>query len=125
EYLRRFVRREEFELLEQTKNITKHYTHAICKQIMHPYNKVVSTNRVTKFIEAKEESKKDEIIKAFERFYGEAERDGIEQFLIDRFMTLTFTDPNAWFHITYKEFNANFEKPQPFPVEYASKDVVN
>ena len=125
EYLRRFVRREDLDLFEQRKNITKHYTPAICKQIMHPFNKVVRSNRVAKFIDAKEESKKDELIKAFERFYGEAERDGIEQFLIDRFKILTFTDPNAWFRITYNEFNADFEKPQPFPIEYASKDVVN
>ncbi len=125
EYLRRFVRREDLDLFEQRKNLTKHYTPAICKQIMHPFNKVVRSNRVTKFIDAKEETKKDEIVKVFEKFYGEAERDGIEQFLIDRFKILTFTDPNAWLYITYKEFDANFEKPQPYPIEYASKDVVN
>ena len=64
EYLRRFVRREDLDLFEQRKNITKHYTPAICKQIMHPFNKVVRSNRVTKFIDAKEENDIDSLFKS-------------------------------------------------------------
>lgn len=124
-FLRRFVRREDEDLFEQRVNLTKHYTPAICKQIMHPFNKVVRSNRVTKFIDAENEVKKDLIVKTFEKFFGEAENDGIEQFLIDRFKILTFTDPNAWLRCAYDGFDHNYEKPQTYPIEYSSKDVLN
>lgn len=124
-YLRRFIRREDEDLFEQRKNITKHYTPSICAQIMRPFTKVVRSNRVVKLIDAKDASTVTSIEEAVNKFYGQSDSDGVDQFLTERFLPLTFTDPNAWVWVAFNNFNENVEKPQTFPVEYSSKAVVN
>lgn len=124
-YLRQFVRREDDDLFEQRKNLTKHYTPSICAQIMKPFNKVIRSNRVVKLIDHPESSTVTTIEKALEDFYGKADNDGIVQFLNERFKSLTFTDPNAWILTTFNEFDGDREKPQTFPHEYSSEDVVD
>lgn len=125
EYLRQFVRREDEDLFEQRKNITKHYAPSICAQIMKPFNKVLRSNRVMKMIDNTDNAKVDVIDKTLERFYGDSESNGVDQFLSERFKILTFTDPNAWIWVTFNKFDENVEKPQTFPVEFSSEDVVN
>lgn len=125
QYLRQFVRREDADLFEQRKNITKHYTPSICSQIMRPFSKVLRSNRAIKLIDNKDAKKVTEIEKALTHFYGESDNNGVDQFLSERFKILTFTDPNAWIWITFNKFDPNSEKPQTFPVEYSSEDVVN
>lgn len=124
-YLRQFVRREDADLFEQRKNITKHYTPSICAQIMKPFNKVLRSNRVIKLIDNNDNEAVSEIETTLGEFYGESQDNGVDQFLNERFKILTFTDPNAWVWITFNPFDENFEKPQTFPVEYSSEDVVN
>lgn len=124
EYLRQFVRREDEDLFEQRKNLTKFHTTAIASQIMRVFNKVIRSNRVIKMIETKEDQSKP-LVDALSNFYGQTESNGVDQFLEERFLPLTFTDPNAWFLISFDEFDGNVEKPQPFPLEYSSEDVTN
>ncbi len=125
DYLRQFVRREDDDLFEQRKNITKHYTPSICAQIMRPFNKVVRSNRVVKLIDNTDSKKVMEIEERLMKFYGESDNNGVDQFLSERFKILTFTDPNAWVWVTFKPFDSNTEKPQTFPIEYSCEDVVN
>ena len=68
-YLRQFVRREDDDLFDQRKNLTKHYTPAICAQIMKPFNKVVRSNKVVKLIDNKEAAKVEEIEKSLVTFF--------------------------------------------------------
>lgn len=124
-YLRQFVRREDKELFEQRKNITKQYVPSICAQIMRPFTKVVRSNRVIKLIDHKDKSVVDGLEDSLKKFYGESDNSGVDQFLSERFLPLTFTDPNAWIWVSFEEFNGDFEKPQTFPVEYSSKTVIN
>jgi len=123
-YLKQFVRREDEDLFEQRKNITKQYTPSICAQIMRPFNKVTRSNRVIKLIDHKETEKVKAIEEKVKDFYGEADNDGVEQFLNERFKTLTFTDPNAWILTSFKPFDSAKETPQTFPHEYSCSEVV-
>ncbi len=123
--LKQFVRREDEDLFEQRKNLTKHYTPSICAQIIRMYNKVTRSNRVIKLIDHIEASKVEEIEDKINAFFGEADNDGIEQFLNERFKALTFVDPNAWILTTFKPFDGKKETPQTYPHEYSCKDVVN
>src|SRR5690606_21479474 len=125
EYLRQFVRREDADLFEQRKNLTKHYAPSICAQLMKPFNKVVRSNRVVKLIDHREKQVVTTIEKALEKFYGDSESNGVDQFLKERFLPLSFTDPNAWVWVTFKPFEADKEKPQTFPVEFSSETVIN
>lgn len=125
EYLRQFVRREDDDLFEQRKNITKQYAPSICSQIMRPFNKVLRSNRVMKIIDHKENEVVENIEKKINAFYGEADNDGIEQFLNERFKALTFIDPNAWIRIAFRPFDSKIETPQTYPVEYSSSDVID
>lgn len=124
-YLKQFVRREDTDLFEQRKNLTKHQTPSICAQLMKPFNKVIRSNRVVKLIDHKDAKVVTEIEKALVKFYGESGNNGVDQFLNERFLPLTFTDPNAWLWITFNPFDGNLEKPQTFPVEYSSESVIN
>ncbi|WP_179022063.1 hypothetical protein [Winogradskyella forsetii] len=125
EYLRQFVRREDADLFEQRKNLTKHYTPSICSQIMKPFNKVVRSNRVIKMIDHADAGKVETITDTLSNFYGESESDGVTQFMNERFKTLTFTDPNAWILVSFKPFDSKKEKPQTFPHEYNSEAVID
>lgn len=124
-YLRQFVRREDSDLFEQRKNLTKQYVPSICSQIMRPFTKVVRSNRIIKLIDHTDKKKVDDIEETITKFYGEGENSGVDQFLSERFLPLTFTDPNAWIWITFNKFDGDQEKPQTFPVEYSSKAVIN
>lgn len=125
DYLRQFVRREDDDLFEQRKNLTKQYVPSICSQIMRTFQKVVRSNRVTKIIDHKEKAKTEEIIEKLDMFYGESEDNGIDQYMKERFFPLSFTDPNAWIRVTFDEFDANKEKPQPYPEEFSSYSIIN
>lgn len=125
DYLRQFVRREDEDLFEQRKNLTKHHVPSICSQIMKPFNKVVKSNRVVKLIDNKDAKAVDAIESALEKFYGESKNNGVDQFLNERFKILTFTDPNAWLNISFDPFDPNTEKPSPYPIEYSCKDVID
>lgn len=125
DYLRQFVRREDDDLFEQRKNLTKHYTPSICAQIMKPFTKVVRSNRVVKLIDNNAKEKVSKIEETLEKFYGESANNGVDQYMNERFKILSFTDPNAWMHVTFNSFDANNEKPQTFPVEYSCDHVIN
>lgn len=125
EYLRQFVRREDDDLFEQRKNLTKHYTPSIISSIRKMYNKVVRSNRVIKLIDHTSQDTVDQIDKTLNKFYGEADNNGVDQFLKERFLPLTFTDPNAWIWITFNPFDGKKEKPQTYPLEYSCESVVN
>lgn len=124
-YLQQFVRREDKDLFEQRKNLTKHHVPSICAQIMRPFTKVVRSNRVIKLVDHTDKQVVDDMEQAINNFYGESDNSGVDQFLSERFLPLTFTDPNAWVWVSFEEFNGDFEKPQTFPVEYSSKSVIN
>ncbi|AVR47246.1 hypothetical protein C7S20_19420 [Christiangramia fulva] len=124
-YLRQFVRREDDELFEQRIKITKHYAPSICSALMKPFNKVVRSNRVVKLIDHKDDAVIKDMEEAMNKFYGEADNSGFDQFLRERYFPLVFTDPNAWVWVAFEKFDANKEKPYTFPVEYSSKAVIN
>ena len=124
-YLRQFVRREDADLFKQRKNLTKQYVPSICSQIMRPFTKVVRSNRIIKLIDHTDKSVVDDMEDTITNFYGEGDNNGVDQFLSERFLPLSFTDPNAWIWITFNKFDGDQEKPQTFPVEYSSKSVIN
>jgi len=124
-YLRQFVRREDTDLFEQRKNLTKQYVPSICSQIMRPFTKVARSNRIIKLIDHTDKKTVEDIEETLMKFYGEGDNNGVDQFLSERFLPLTFTDPNAWIWITFEDFDGDQEKPQTFPVEYSSKAVIN
>ncbi|WP_025126201.1 hypothetical protein [Myroides odoratimimus] len=124
-YLRQFVRREDNDLFEQRKNITKHYTPSICAQIIRTFEKVIRSNKVQKLVEHKDNSKVEEIQQSIDKFYGDSHDNGVDKYLNERFKILTFTDPNSWIWVNFKPFDYRFEKPQAYPLEISSKQAIN
>jgi len=43
----------------------------------------------------------------------------------DRFLYLTFTDPNAFIYTTFAEYDPKVGKPEPFNVEIPSYQAIN
>jgi len=92
---------------------------------MRVFHKVSRSNRVTKLIEHSDKNVQVDISEALDLFYGEGDKEGVDQYLKERFLPLTFTDPNAWFLTTFDSFDSKIEQPQPYPVEYSSEQVIN
>ena len=124
-FLRQFVRREDLDLFEQRKNLTKHHIPGICAQIMKPFQKVVRSNRVVKLVDNQNADAVKDIENAMLEFYGSLIIAGLISSLTKDLKVLTFTDPNAWLLISFDPFDANSEKPRPYPVEYSCKDVID
>lgn len=122
-----FNPREDAIMFEQRKRITQVITPAVASSIMKPFYKVPRTDRVVKRVnpvDDKSESDKasvTEVLDKMDSFYGgEANVKGLDYFLQNRFIELTFTDPNTFIVTEFESFNNLTEKATPYPFEVDS-----
>jgi hypothetical protein len=131
--LKRFNPRESEELFKQRVALTIAITPEIINSIMKPFAKVSRTTPLAARIDVKKdtpEETKNQILEVFndriKNFYGsDAGIDGLDYFLRNRFLELTFTDPNAWIVIEFDAFNSVNEKARPRPFEVSAKEAIN
>jgi hypothetical protein len=122
--LKQFVRREDTTMFEQRVKITQQITPAICSKVIKSFKKIFRTKPAKEYIdfENDSETKVEEIKEAIANIYG---RKDIYKYLQDKFMYLTFCDPNAFILTTFDEFDAKTEKPTPYNLEITSSAAVN
>lgn len=122
ELLRQFVRREDNDLFEQRKQITKQITPAVMNSIMKPAYKVPRCDNIKKEIIFKVEKKKELLQEKIDKFFGHTSVDG---YLSTRFIQLDFTDPNAFIVVEFDYFDPLKENASPRPFEVSSEMAIN
>jgi hypothetical protein len=122
EQLKQFVRREDPDLFEQRKRITKQITPAVMNSIMKPAYKISRCDNIKKDIIHPEEKSKQEIIEKAEKFWGIS---SVDDYLAVRFIQLDFTDPNAFIVVEFDPFDPLKEKAAPRPFEVSSEMAIN
>lgn len=127
--LLQFNPRENELAFEQRKRITKAITPALSSSIMNPFYKVPRTDRVVKKIIAKNKKNQKavaEIQRKLDLFYGsDNEEGGLDFWLKNRFIELSFIDPNTFIVIEFDEFDPRENTPNAYPFEVNSEMAVN
>lgn len=127
--LLQFNPRENALAFEQRKRITKAITPALASSIMKPFYKVPRTDRVVKKILAKNKKNQKiiaEIKTKMDLFYGsDNEEGGLDFWLNNRFMELSFIDPNTFVVIEFDEFDPRESTPNAYPFEVTSEMAIN
>lgn len=123
--LKQFVRREDTAMFEQRVRLTQETTPSICSTIIRTFNKVFRTDPIVEVIDFDSEDadkKTEEMKSVMGKIYGGK---SIYKYMQDRFLYLSFTDPNAFIYTTFEAFNPEKEKPKPFNVEIPSYQAIN
>lgn len=124
-----FNPREDLVAFEQRKRITKVTTPAMASSVMKHFYKVPRTDRVVKKIIPIEKGnlqRVNEIQEKLDLFYGsDNEEGGLDFWLKNRFVELSFTDPNTFIVIEFDEFDATQTTPNAYPYEVSSYMAVN
>lgn len=128
--LEQYNPRESTEAFEQRKRLTKEITSALASSVKKPFEKVPRTDRVVRKIipknKKKDKSIESEIQTKIDLFYGsDSEEGGLDFWLRNRFVELTFSDPNTFIVIEFNEFDHIKETPTPYPFEVPSCDALN
>lgn len=124
-----FNPRENKEAFEQRKRISKLLTPAYASSIMKPFYKVPRTDRVVKKIipaTKTDTSIIENLQNKMDLFYGsDNEEGGLDFWLKNRFVELTFVDPNTFIVIEFDEFDAKEQTPNAYPFEVSADMAVN
>lgn len=124
-----FNPRENNEAFEQRKRLSSLTTPALASSIMNPFYKVPRTDRVVKKIipKAKGNTQLQEAIQEkLNLFYGsDNEEGGLDFWLKNRFVELSFIDPNAFIVIEFDDFDYKKEYPTAYPFEVSAEMAVN
>lgn len=130
EEYKQFKLRESKEAFEMRLLITTAITPAICSSVMRPFYKVPrSTPLAAKFDLTKDAKNKNAVIEiqdSFDDYYQtDTDQGGVDFYLQNRFLELTFTDPNAWLLTEFSPFDEKIEFPQPRPFELTAAEAYN
>lgn len=127
--LKRFTPREDEEMFEQRVNLTIAITPAAASSIKKPFNKVPRTQPITRKIAPLKDAFKDAVAEIEDRiknFYGsENNVGGLDYYFQNRFVDLSFDDPNMWVIVEFGQFDHEVEKPMPHPFEASAKQAIN
>lgn len=127
--LKRFNPREDEELFKQRCALTIPVAPAACGSLIKPFYKVARTQPlIEKILPAKKSFGKAqaEVVDRIKTFYGSETNDaGLNYFLKNRFVELSFWDPNSWVVVEFDEFDSKTEKARPRPFEVSCQDAVN
>ena len=128
--LEQYNPRESNEAFEQRKRITKVTTSALASSVRKPFLKVPRTDRVVRKIipknKTKDKSIEAEIQTKLDLFYGsDSEEGGLDFWLRNRFVELSFSDPNTFIVIEFNDFDHLEETPNAYPFEVPSEDALN
>ena len=125
EYLKRFAKREDEEMFEQRKRLTNSISQSVASSLQKPFYKVARNKNVKKKFSLKGDKTREEIVqKMISGFYGtnELNTKGLDFWLKNRFIELTFTDPNAFVVIEWEAKPENVPL-EPYPYEVNSIDA--
>ena len=125
EYLKRFAKREDEEMFEQRKRLTNSISQSVASSLQKPFYKVARNKNVKKKFTLKGDKNREEIVqKMISGFYGtnELNTKGLDFWLKNRFIELTFTDPNAFVVIEWEAKPENVPL-EPYPYEVNSIDA--
>ena len=125
DYLKRFAKREDEEMFEQRKRLTNSISQSVASSLQKPFNKVGRNKNVKKKFTLKGDKTREEIVqKMISGFYGtnELNTKGLDFWLKNRFIELTFTDPNAFVVIEWEAKPENVPL-EPYPYEVNSIDA--
>ena len=122
DYLKRFAKREDEEMFEQRKRLTNSISQSVASSLQKPFYKVARNKNVKKKFTLKGDKTREEIVqKMISGFYGtnELNTKGLDFWLKNRFIELTFTDPNAFVVIEWEAKPENVPL-EPYPYEVNS-----
>lgn len=126
--LKRFNPREDQDMFDQRVKLTIATTPAVASSIKRPFNKVPRTPPVTKKVAAKDKNDEKAVAEIQERintFYGgDANVGGLDYWIQNRFVDLSFIDPNSWIIIEFDPFDPNTTKASPRPFEVSSEQAI-
>ena len=125
DYLKRFAKREDEEMFEQRKRLTNSISQSVASSLQKPFYKVARNKNVKKKFTLKGDKTREEIVqKMISGFYGtnELNTKGLDFWLKNRFIELTFTDPNAFVVIEWEAKPENVPL-EPYPYEVNSIDA--
>ena len=125
DYLKRFAKREDEEMFEQRKRLTNSISQSVASSLQKPFYKVARNKNVKKKFTLKGDKNREEIVqKMILGFYGtnELNTKGLDFWLKNRFIELTFTDPNAFVVIEWEAKPENVPL-EPYPYEVNSIDA--
>ena len=125
DYLKRFAKREDEEMFEQRKRLTNSISQSVASSLQKPFYKVARNKNVKKKFTLKGDKTREEIVqKMISGIYGtnELNTKGLDFWLKNRFIELTFTDPNAFVVIEWEAKPENVPL-EPYPYEVNSIDA--
>ena len=125
DYLKRFAKREDEEMFEQRKRLTNSISQSVASSLQKPFYKVARNKNIKKKFTLKGDKNREEIVqKMISGFYGtnELNTKGLDFWLKNRFIELTFTDPNAFVVIEWEAKPENVPL-EPYPYEVNSIDA--
>lgn len=127
--LLQFNPRENLLAFNQRKAITKVITPALSSSVMKPFYKVPRTDRVVKkIIPTLKKNQKIvmDIQNKLNLFYGsDNEEGGLDFWLKNRFIELSFIDPNTFIVIEFDDFDPKESTPNAYPFEVKAEMAVN
>ena len=127
DYLKRFAKREDEEMFEQRKRLTNSISQSVASSLQKPFYKVARNKNVKKKFTLKGDKTREEIVqKMISGFYGtnELNTKGLDFWLKNRFIELTFTDPNAFVVIEWEAKPENVPL-EPYPYEVNSINALD
>lgn len=124
--LAQFTRREDAEAFRQRVAITQLTTIAWAGSIKQQYYRPGRLRNVKRSIgyqnnQPAAAAKLAEIESRVASYYG---RESLEKWIGNRFVDLSFLDPNAFVVTEFKAFDAVTQKAVPYPVEYGSDEAI-
>jgi hypothetical protein len=120
--LMQFNPREDNEMFEQRKRITKTIVGAVSGKVKGPFEKVARSNNVTKKFVFKDEETEDsleDLLKVLEGYWGD---ETLDDYMEQRMIDLSFSDPNAFIITEMKTVN---DEVYVYPFEVSSSEAVN
>lgn len=122
-----FVQREEKALFDQRVRFTKTVTPAVAASVRKPFNKVARAERIRKSWEMSNARRTENVGRMISSFYGAAKKQnrGLDYWLKTRFLSLQFSDPNAWLVIEWEQTNDQAAVILPRPFEVSAHEATN
>lgn len=124
-YLQQFAKREDKEAFDQRVRLTNAISQSVASSLQRPFFKVARNKNIKSKLSLKGDKKREEIVRGMmDGFYGtnELNTKGLDFWIRNRFIELTFVDPNAFVVIEWKPKPEN-EAFEPYPYEVTSENA--
>lgn len=125
DYLKQFAQREDEVMFEQRKRLTNSISQSVASSLQKPFYKVARNKNIKNKLDLKGDATREGIVsKMSAGFYGtnELNSKGVDFWIRNRFLELTFTDPNAFVVIEW-EAQPLDKMVEPYPYEVTSENA--